>query len=270
MAMSFIRLRFLCLALLAIVPTCESFSFVHPMVSLALMQQQQQLSVACTKMRRLCCNLNENESVAHDVSNDDNAILCPPISTAPSSSSTMSCVLAMGWFWGPQLYFSQLDGIVRAVVGYSGGVEEGNPCYHNILDSSEAILLEYDPQKLSYADILKIVRMVLFFVHTRNAQFSVWARTCGFSWNLCVCLHVHILFYTLQVLLYSQLSTVYSLLQLLLYYDPKSGLPSMPSFGPNPPNDSIDISCLSRRRRSEPWPRPRFERWNKPLRFTLV
>lgn len=33
---------------------------------------------------------------------------------------------------------------------------DGYPCYHDILDSSEAILLEYDPQKLSFSDILNM------------------------------------------------------------------------------------------------------------------
>lgn len=46
--------------------------------------------------------------------------------------------------------------MVRAVVGYTGGLEE-NPCYHNMLDSSEAILIEYDPAQLSYSEILDVV-----------------------------------------------------------------------------------------------------------------
>ena len=126
-----------------LVPTCQAFSITHSYAARHAMMRH-----------RMTENNGDNAGGADD---DDSILLCPPIPTTPSSDSLATCVLAMGWFWGPQLQFSQLDGIVRTVVGYSGGSQE-NPCYHNILDSSEAILIEYDPQQLTYSDILNMVR----------------------------------------------------------------------------------------------------------------
>lgn len=125
-----------------LVPTCQAFSITHSYAARHAMMRH-----------RMTENNGDNAGGADD---DDSILLCPPIPTTPSSDSLATCVLAMGWFWGPQLQFSQLDGIVRTVVGYSGGSQE-NPCYHNILDSSEAILIEYDPQQLTYSDILNMV-----------------------------------------------------------------------------------------------------------------
>ncbi|CAB9530742.1 Peptide methionine sulfoxide reductase MsrA [Seminavis robusta] len=48
----------------------------------------------------------------------------------------------------------QLDGVVGCVVGYSGG-KARNPTYQNIQDYTEALLVEYNPNKLSYRDILQ-------------------------------------------------------------------------------------------------------------------
>jgi peptide-methionine (S)-S-oxide reductase len=47
-----------------------------------------------------------------------------------------------------------VEGVTRCVVGYTGGVQE-EPTYQNICDYTEALLVEFDPQKVSYEDILK-------------------------------------------------------------------------------------------------------------------
>mmetsp|Transcript_15869 Transcript_15869/g.21258 ORF Transcript_15869/g.21258 Transcript_15869/m.21258 type:complete len:120 (+) Transcript_15869:48-407(+) len=46
-----------------------------------------------------------------------------------------------------------MDGVIRTVVGYTGGKEK-NPTYRKIKDSTESILIEYDPDIISYEDIL--------------------------------------------------------------------------------------------------------------------
>jgi peptide-methionine (S)-S-oxide reductase len=46
-----------------------------------------------------------------------------------------------------------MEGVVGCVVGYSGG-RGANPTYQNIQDYTEALLVEYNPDKLSYKDIL--------------------------------------------------------------------------------------------------------------------
>lgn len=44
-------------------------------------------------------------------------------------------------------------GIADVVVGYSGG-NKLNPTYRNIMDATEAVLVEFNPELISYEDIL--------------------------------------------------------------------------------------------------------------------
>lgn len=62
--------------------------------------------------------------------------------------------LALGCFWGPDEYFSRLPGIVKTQVGYSGGKTPA-PDYHNIGDHSETIEIEFDPEIITYPEILR-------------------------------------------------------------------------------------------------------------------
>jgi len=45
--------------------------------------------------------------------------------------------------------------VVRTAVGYSGGTTE-SPNYHRIGDHSETLLVTFDPQKISYAELLTV------------------------------------------------------------------------------------------------------------------
>ena len=46
-----------------------------------------------------------------------------------------------------------MPGVVRSVVGYTGG-KQPNPTYRAILDHTEALLIEFDPSKISYQQML--------------------------------------------------------------------------------------------------------------------
>jgi peptide-methionine (S)-S-oxide reductase len=46
-----------------------------------------------------------------------------------------------------------MNGVVRVVVGYSGG-KQLNPTYRNIKDHTEALLIEFDPDVVSYEHLL--------------------------------------------------------------------------------------------------------------------
>jgi methionine-S-sulfoxide reductase len=48
-----------------------------------------------------------------------------------------------------------LPGVVRTRVGYAGGTSS-NPTYRNIGDHSEAIQIDYDPTRISYAELLDV------------------------------------------------------------------------------------------------------------------
>ena len=43
--------------------------------------------------------------------------------------------------------------MTRCVVGYAGG-KESNPTYNRIKDYTEAVLVEFDPSKVSYEELL--------------------------------------------------------------------------------------------------------------------
>lgn len=66
-----------------------------------------------------------------------------------------TATFAMGWFWGPDAQFGITDGVVSTRVGYSGGTKE-NPSYYDLGDHSEAIQIDYDPNIISYDELLDI------------------------------------------------------------------------------------------------------------------
>lgn len=64
-------------------------------------------------------------------------------------------VLAMGCFWSPDSLYGATKGVIRTKVGYSGGTTE-NPTYKNIGDHTEVIQVDYDPNLITYEDILAL------------------------------------------------------------------------------------------------------------------
>eukprot|EP00979_Chaetoceros_neogracilis_P014885 scaffold4986_cov194-Chaetoceros_neogracile.AAC.5 len=47
-----------------------------------------------------------------------------------------------------------MDGVAQVIVGYTGG-KMPDPTYQNIMDATEAVLVEFDPTVISYETILK-------------------------------------------------------------------------------------------------------------------
>ncbi len=66
-------------------------------------------------------------------------------------------VLALGCFWGPEIKFSKLKGIVKTEVGYCGGEKEKTTykevCTGNT-NHAEVVKLDFDPNLISYEKIL--------------------------------------------------------------------------------------------------------------------
>jgi len=81
-------------------------------------------------------------------------------------------VLALGCFWGPEIKFSKIDGIIKTEVGYCGG-DSPTTTYKEVCtgntNHAEVVKLDFDEKVISYEKILNI----FFEIHdptTLNSQ----------------------------------------------------------------------------------------------------
>ena len=81
-------------------------------------------------------------------------------------------ILGLGCFWGPEIKFSKLDGVIKTEVGYCGG-HNSETNYKEVCTGStnhaEVVKLDFDPKIISYEKILKF----FFEIHdptTLNSQ----------------------------------------------------------------------------------------------------
>ena len=81
-------------------------------------------------------------------------------------------VLALGCFWGPEIKFSKIEGIIKTEVGYCGG-ESPKVTYKEVCtgntNHAEVVKLDFDEKIITYEKILKI----FFQIHdptTLNSQ----------------------------------------------------------------------------------------------------
>lgn len=72
---------------------------------------------------------------------------------------TEKAIFAAGCFWGIQAAFDEVPGVVKTTVGYTGGHTK-NPTYKDVCNDdtghAEAVLVEFDPAKASYEDLLNV------------------------------------------------------------------------------------------------------------------
>ena len=81
-------------------------------------------------------------------------------------------VLGLGCFWGPEIKFSKIEGIIRTEVGYCGGINKITT-YEEVCtgktNHAEVVKLEFDPKIITYQEILEY----FFEIHdptTLNSQ----------------------------------------------------------------------------------------------------
>jgi peptide-methionine (S)-S-oxide reductase len=77
----------------------------------------------------------------------------------PFPDGLEQAVFALGCFWGAERCFWQADGVYSTAVGYTAGFTP-NPTYDEVCSGgtghTEAVLVVFDPEKLGYADLLKL------------------------------------------------------------------------------------------------------------------
>ena len=81
-------------------------------------------------------------------------------------------VLGLGCFWGPEIKFSKLEGVIKTEVGYCGG-DSKETTYEEVCTGNtnhvEVVKLDFDPEIISYEKILDF----FFEIHdptTLNSQ----------------------------------------------------------------------------------------------------
>ena len=70
------------------------------------------------------------------------------------SHNAETAILAGGCFWGVQELLRRRDGVISTRVGYTGG-ENDHPTYRNHPGHAEAVEIVFDPERISYRDILE-------------------------------------------------------------------------------------------------------------------
>lgn len=100
--------------------------------------------------------------------NEGKHLNIPPIDIkAPLETETAT--LALGCFWAPDACFGIKPGVIRTRVGYAGG-KQPDPTYYNLGDHIETVQIEFDPQVISYEELLDM------FWHAHNPYKPGWLR----------------------------------------------------------------------------------------------
>ena len=81
-------------------------------------------------------------------------------------------ILGLGCFWGPEIKFSKLEGVIKTEVGYCGG-DNKETTYKEVCtgntNHAEVVKLDFDPKIISYEKVLEF----FFEIHdptTLNSQ----------------------------------------------------------------------------------------------------
>jgi peptide-methionine (S)-S-oxide reductase len=79
--------------------------------------------------------------------------------TGPWPDGTQTAIFAFGCFWGAEKEFWETPGVVSTAVGYAGGFTP-NANYREVSSGqtghAEAVLVAFDPEKVSYGQLLKV------------------------------------------------------------------------------------------------------------------
>jgi len=87
------------------------------------------------------------------------AIPAPIMEQTNITTGQQIAILAGGCFWGIQGVFQHVEGVTKAISGYAGG-DETTAHYNAVINGNsghaEAVKVIFDPEKISYGEILQI------------------------------------------------------------------------------------------------------------------
>ena len=97
--------------------------------------------------------------VQPSVAEDAHVIPAPALEEQPTAAASETVVLAGGCFWGVQGVFQHVNGVTRAVSGYTGG--EASTAQYETVGSgttghAESVQITFDPKKVSFGKLLQI------------------------------------------------------------------------------------------------------------------
>ncbi len=86
-------------------------------------------------------------------------VLSSSIHASPTVEQQETAIFAGGCFWCMEPPFDELDGVISTTSGYTSGHKK-NPTYRDVsagvTGHTEAIQIVFDPDKVSYAELLEV------------------------------------------------------------------------------------------------------------------
>jgi peptide-methionine (S)-S-oxide reductase len=104
----------------------------------------------------------------------ERTVLAPiPAVDAPASARTATAIFAGGCFWGMEAVFSHVKGVTSVMSGYAGGMR--NTANYETVSTettrhAEAIKITYDPARVSYGTLLRVLFSVAMNPTELNRQ----------------------------------------------------------------------------------------------------
>jgi methionine-S-sulfoxide reductase len=108
------------------------------------------------------------------VQHRDSSVESLPRETARSTEER--AILAGGCFWGMQGLIRRYSGVISTRVSYSGG-EVPNATYRNHGSHAEAIEVVFDPQNLSYRELLEYFFQIHDPTTLNRQEYQSYSKT---------------------------------------------------------------------------------------------
>ncbi len=109
----------------------------------------------------------------------DKSLPDPAVDVEKSAGGKRTAVFAGGCFWCTEAVFEELAGIDKVVSGYAGGTPQSaryDAVSAGKTDHAEVIEITYDPAKISYGQLLKVLFGAAHDPTQLNRQGPDWGR----------------------------------------------------------------------------------------------